>query len=98
MKVAITGAYGLLGNGLVRVFSERHSVVALSHAECDITDRAKVRAIFEKNRVEAVVHAAAIPDLDICETDPALALRVNVEGTRNVAAAARELGATVAYI
>ncbi|MFZ0821408.1 MAG: NAD(P)-dependent oxidoreductase [Candidatus Acidiferrales bacterium] len=98
MRVAITGAKGLLGNGLVRVFSERHSVVGLSHAECDITDGAKVRAVFEKNRVEAVVHAAAIPDLDICEADPALALMVNVEGTRNVVAAARELGASVAYI
>jgi dTDP-4-dehydrorhamnose reductase len=98
MRVAITGANGLLGNGLVRVFNERHSAVGLSHMECDITDGARVREVFEKNRVEAVVHAAAIPNLDICEADPALALRVNVEGTRNVGAAARDLGAMVAHI
>jgi len=98
MRIAITGANGRLGNGLVRVFNERHSTLPLSHAECDITEAAKVRAVFAKNQVDTVFHAAAIPDLDICEADPDLAFRVNVEGTRNVVEAARELGASVAYI
>jgi dTDP-4-dehydrorhamnose reductase len=98
MRVAITGANGLLGNGLVRVFSEHHTAIPLGHAECDITDDGKVREVFARNKVQAVIHAAAIPDLDICEADPGLAYRVNVEGTRNVAEAARELGAIVAHI
>ncbi len=70
----------------------------LTHAGCDITDGAKVRAVFVEAKVEAVVHAAAIPDLDICEADPARAYQVNVQGTRNVVEAAREAGASVAYI
>ncbi len=98
MRVAITGANGLLGSGLVRVFGERHTALPLTHAECDITDAAKVCAVVAKNKIQAVVHAAAIPDLDICESDPVLAFRVNVEGTRNVVKAAREFGATVVYI
>jgi dTDP-4-dehydrorhamnose reductase len=98
MRVAITGTNGLLGNGLARVFGERHSTLPLSHAGCDITDGAMVREVFVNFRVEVVVHAAAIPDLDICEADPALARRVNVEGTRNVVEAAREIGAAVAYV
>jgi dTDP-4-dehydrorhamnose reductase len=98
MKVAITGANGLLGNGLVRVFGERHTILPLTHEGCDITDFAKVRALFAEAKVDAVVHAAAIPDLDICEADPARAYRVNVQGTRNVVEAAREASATVAYI
>ncbi|HUK31369.1 MAG TPA: NAD(P)-dependent oxidoreductase [Candidatus Acidoferrum sp.] len=98
MKIAITGANGLLGNGLVLVFAERHAVLPLTHAECDVTDGARVRAVFAKAQVEAVVHAAAIPDLDICEADPAHAYRVNVQGTRNVVEAVRETSASVAYI
>jgi dTDP-4-dehydrorhamnose reductase len=98
MRVAITGANGRFGNGLVRVFGERHTALPLTHTECDITDGTMVRAVFAKLRVDAVVHAAAIPDLDVCEAEPELANRVNVEGTRNVVEAACEVGAVVAHI
>jgi dTDP-4-dehydrorhamnose reductase len=98
MRVAITGANGRLGNALVRVFDERHITLPLTHTECDITDRVKVRAVLAKWRADEVVHAAAIPDLDVCEAEPKLAFQVNVEGTRNVVEAARELGAMVAHI
>jgi dTDP-4-dehydrorhamnose reductase len=82
----------------VRVFGERHAALPLTHAECDITDAVKVCAVLAKWRADAVVHAAAIPDLDTCEAEPELANRVNVEGTRNVVEAAREVGAMVAHI
>lgn len=98
MRILITGAAGLLGHGLVRVFSSRHEVFPLARAEADITSNAAVRAAFAKVRPDAVIHAAAIPDLDICESDPDKAFLVNVEGTRHVVAAAREVGAAVAYI
>jgi dTDP-4-dehydrorhamnose reductase len=45
-----------------------------------------------------VVHPAGIPDLDICEADPAKGFLVNVHGTRQVVEAAQECGAAVAYI
>ena len=37
MKVAITGAAGLFGCGLVRVFSSRHAVFPLTRADADVT-------------------------------------------------------------
>jgi dTDP-4-dehydrorhamnose reductase len=98
MRVLITGAAGLLGHGLVGVFSGRHTVFPLTHAELDITTADTVRAAFRKIQPEAVIHTAAIPDPDVCEMDPENAFRVNVEGTRNVAEAAREAGAAVAFI
>lgn len=98
MKVAITGANGLFGRGLVQVMSRRHSVFPLGRAEADITRFDQVRLAFERLRPEVVVHAAAIPSPDVCETDPALAYVVNVHGTRHVAKAAKEINAAVAYI
>jgi dTDP-4-dehydrorhamnose reductase len=98
MKVLITGAAGLLGNGLARVFGERHETFCVSHAEMDITDAAAVRAGIGRLRPEIVIHAAAIPDPDTCELNPEKARLVNVEGTRNVADAARAVGARVAFI
>ncbi len=98
MKVAITGAAGLFGRGLVEVFEARHAVFPLVRADMDITKADAVRAAFAKLSPEVVIHAAAIPDLDICEADPAKAFLVNVHGTRHVVDAARASGSAVAYI
>lgn len=98
MKVAVTGAEGLFGHGLVLAFSTRHTVIPLSHKDADITDADAVRAVFARHKPDVVVHSAAIPDLDICEADPPKAFLVNVHGTRHVVEAAREVGAVVAHI
>lgn len=98
MKVLITGTGGLLGHGLARVFAGRHDVRPVTRADADITDLAAVRACFGRWRPEIVIHPAAIPDIDECERNPALAQRVNVEGTRTVVQAAREIGAAIVHI
>ncbi len=98
MRIVVTGAAGLLGHALAQVFGERHEVSAWTRAEVDVTDAARVRAAIAEACPEVVVHSAAIPDLDACEADPARAFAVNVEGTRHVVEAAREIGAGVAYI
>ena len=77
MKVAITGAAGLFGHGLVEAFSARHEVFPLTHADADITDAVAVRAALDRIHPDLIVHPAGIPDLDICETDPPKGLLVN---------------------
>ena len=98
MRVAITGAAGLFGHGLVAAFSTRHEVFPLTRAEADITDAEAIRAALERIRPDLVVHPAGIPDIDLCEADPAKAFRVNYQGACNVVDAARSLGAGVAHI
>ena len=98
MRVAITGAAGLFGHGLVAAFSSRHTVFPLTRADADITNAESVRAALEGIRPEVVVHPAGIPDLDIADADPARAYMVNVLGTRHVAEAADAVRAQVAYI
>src|ERR1039458_6202702 len=98
MRVAITGAAGLFGQGLVAAFSTRHEVVPLTRTDADITNAEAVLAVLERARPELVVPPAGIPDLDICEADPARGFLVNYEGTRNVVEAARRVGAGIAYI
>jgi len=98
MRVAITGARGLFGHGLVAAFATRHEVFPLNRAEADITDAQAVLAALEQIRPDLVVHPAGIPDLDLCDADPANAMRVNAQGTANVAAAARSLGAGLVHI
>lgn len=98
MRIAITGAGGLFGFGLVRVFSGVHDVQPLTRAEADLTKAEEVRTALGKIQPDVIIHPAGIPDLDTCEADPAKAFLVNVHGTRHVVDLARELGAAVAYI
>ena len=98
MRVTVTGSTGLFGHGLVEVFRSRHTVFPLTRAEVNITKAEEVRVVLAKLRPDIIVHAAATPDLDICEADPGTAFLVNVEGTRHVVEAAQEINAAVAYI
>jgi dTDP-4-dehydrorhamnose reductase len=80
----ITGAGGQLGAALREVFPEAD---ARSHGQLDVTKP------FQVTSCNLVLHAAAWTDVDGAEEHPEEARRVNVDGTRNVAA----LGLPVVY-
>jgi NAD(P)-dependent dehydrogenase (short-subunit alcohol dehydrogenase family) len=44
LKIAVTGASGLFGAGLVRVLGAHHNAVGLTRAQADITDAEKLAA------------------------------------------------------
>ncbi len=88
----------MLGGDLVEVLQPSHSVAALGHAECDITDEAALQRVFEQHRPELVINAAAYTDVDGCERNPGLAMAVNGDGAGNVRRAAEGVGARVFHI
>ena len=98
MKIAITGANGLFGCGLVQVMGAQHTVFPMTRATADLTDLDAVRRALTKNKPDAMVHTAGIPDPDLCESEPERAFQNNVIATRNVVTVARELSFPVAHI
>ena len=63
-------------------------VVATTHAELPVDDRARVLSAVLGLRPDVVVHAGAYTAVDACESDPDTAFAVNALGTRHVAEAA----------
>ena len=94
MRILITGAGGQVGHELVDAFAD-HDVTALDHAMLDVADRESVLAAVTTLRPDTIVHSAAWTAVDACEADPDRAFAVNSLGTRNVAEAARRVGARV---
>jgi dTDP-4-dehydrorhamnose reductase len=102
-RVLITGAAGQLGRDLVDEFAaggdgSAHDVLALDHAQLDVSDRDAVLQALGSIHPEVVVHTAAWTAVDACEADPDRAMAVNALGTRHVAEGARRVGAHVCYI
>ncbi len=59
---------------------------------CDVYDRDRVMYLFEQQRPEVVIHAAAHKHVPLMELNPCEAIKNNIFGTRNVADAAVRFG------
>lgn len=73
-------------------------VLAHDHQSLDITDEARIRETFERERPEAVINCAAWTDVDACQSDAERAYRVNARAPELLAAASRRVGASFVTI
>lgn len=100
MKFLITGANGQLGQELQKLLRERQlDFVAFDSKQLDITNRENVLSVFEQEKPNVVLHAAAYTKVDLAEDDGrALNWQVNVDGTKNVADATKVIGAKLVAV
>lgn len=98
MKLVIIGSAGQLGTELTQVLVPTCELVALTRRELDITDVDRVTDTIARIRPDAIVNAAAYTDVDGAESNPRAAFAVNADGARNVAAAARRVGAKLVHV
>lgn len=98
LKIVITGANGQLGRELTEWTTDTADIIGFGRNELDITSLAACRNIFTLHRPDIVIHCAAYTAVDKAESEPDEAFRVNAAATRNVAVAAREVGAKLCYI
>jgi dTDP-4-dehydrorhamnose reductase len=98
MRVLVTGAAGLLGSAVTRVFrAAGHDVHAVDRSALDITDSTAVGDLTRRVRPQAIVNCAAFNDVDGAEDDPTLALKVNAVAVTGLARAARDAGSVLVH-
>ncbi len=107
MKILITGSNGLLGQKLVRqLYKKNKSFLATSIGEnrnpdcpnsfyrsLDITKQDEVNKVISDYNPDAVIHTAAITNVDFCELNRELCHEVNVKATGHLFQAAQNVGA-----
>lgn len=97
MKIIITGGKGMLGRTLQQELKD-HELVIADLPEWDIMDDMGLLEKTLAERPEVIIHCAAMTKVDECESKRDLAFKVNEEGTRNVALAAKAVGARLIAI
>jgi dTDP-4-dehydrorhamnose reductase len=99
MRLALIGPGGQVGSDVAKAaYAAGIEVLPLARADCDVTDRPSLaRAFASLGPDDIVVNTAAFHRTDECEERPDLAFGVNGMGAHNVAAAANERGAAVAF-
>ena len=108
MKILVTGASGLLGSKVAElalnkgyeVYSayNQHPTHHGSPIKMDLMDLDSFRRVFENIRPEAVVHSAALTNVDLCEIEKDTAWRINVYGTEFVARLCKEFNCFMVFI
>ncbi|MBQ2992464.1 MAG: dTDP-4-dehydrorhamnose reductase [Alistipes sp.] len=99
MNILVTGANGQLGNEI-----RRRSVGCSHHftftdvAELDITDAAAVLEMASNTKAEFIINCAAYTNVDKAEDDEQTAHLINCTATANLAAAAKQVGATLIHV
>ena len=88
-RILITGASGLLGLNLALEAGRVHEVTGVDRntlnsapfrvIKADLLNPDAIIRILKESNPEAIIHCAAIADLDACESNPYLASQVNTE-------------------
>jgi len=99
-RIMVTGAAGMLGRDVVAHLEGRPGleVIGVDSHDFDITQRELVLEAVTNIAPCWIIHGAALTAVEACETEPERAFAVNAYGTRNLAEAARRVGAHVAYV
>lgn len=98
--ILITGGNGQLGTELCHLLDEKNiTYISTDEKEMDITNEQQTLEMVNKIKPKVIYHCAAYTAVDKAEDEgKELNEKINVLGTRNVALAAKEVGAVMVYI
>lgn len=97
--VMVVGSRGMLGTDLCSALEKNSfSWTGVDLPEVNIVETDSIRSAVASSKPSVIINAAAVTDVDGCETDQELAYRVNATGALNVARVARESGSFLIHL
>jgi dTDP-4-dehydrorhamnose reductase len=99
MKILVTGYTGQLGHDVVQEGLNRgFNMIGVGSKDLNITDEFSVYQYIKENNPDVIIHCAAYTAVDKAEDDKENCWNVNVEGTKYLTYAAKEINAKFMYI
>ena len=108
MKILVTGSTGLVGRQVVNDLEELGDTVYAAYhnskpeygipTQMDLTNLEKISESVSKLNPDAIIHLAAITDVDLCEKEKELAMKINAQATEILAKQAAKQKSFFVYI
>lgn len=81
MTILITGVTGALGSELKKIYPDS---ISPTHKDFDICNLTSIKDFFNNQKIDTVIHTAALTTVRGCEENKSQAMQINVQGTRNL--------------
>lgn len=95
----VTGCNGQLGREIQKEYeNDEVELLCTDVGDLDISDHAQIMEYVRQQKPDVIINCAAYTAVDACENAWDLAYRINAIGPRNLAIAAREVGAKLVHI
>ncbi len=107
--LVVTGAHGFVAGSVLSQAGNDWQIHAISRSEaldcgdnllwhrCDPLDPAQLARLFREVRPQAVIHTAAMADIDLCQAQPDLARAANIDFTRTLATLCADTGSRLVF-
>lgn len=108
MKFLVTGSAGLVGTQVIKDLSKlTDQVYSCYHnskpkfgisTQIELTNSENMTRIIEKIKPDVIIHLAAMTNVDLCETEKELALKINAKATQTISKQAARQRAFFLYV
>jgi dTDP-4-dehydrorhamnose reductase len=97
MRILLTGRTGQVGYELERSLQGLGEIIAVDRSQMDLSKLDQVRDVIRQIKPTLIVNPAAYTAVDMAESEPELAMRINGEAPAVMAEEARKLGAAMIH-
>ena len=95
--ILVTGANGYLANYVYRENKDEFNWIKMTRKDADFSNPGEVRKFIEKQDFDICFHCAANASTAICEDNPQLANKINVESTKVIVDICKEKNARLIF-
>ena len=98
MKILITGAKGMLAQAVREKFEKKNELILTDVQDLDITNEQAVKDFIARVKPDYIINCAAYTAVDKAEEKEELAEKINADGPKNLALAAKENNAILVHV
>ena len=108
MKFLVTGSAGLVGRQVIKDLVDQDQTVYSCYNQSkpevgiathlDLTNPEQITKTVENTKPDAIIHLAAMTNVDLCETKKDLAMLINADATQTISTQAAKHGAFFVYV